>query len=410
MSTIRIASIGDVHANARSCSWLDQATNRQTSVLDAISALDQAVRSAIKMRVSAIAIGGDLMNDQAPKPEELEMVADVLRLASQASIPVHIVPGNHEINGLPTGHRTCLWRLNDIPGVTVSEQPARFDIDGVSLYMVPWAHVSDLKGTSIRDWMMTTISALAKGDKSEHRLLVGHADLKDAAMTTVRRGSEQVLSKMVTHDGLDPDEFAELGVTTSLLNHIHVRQVVAGPAELRGLVETDSFSVPVGEPLALYNGSLARVDFSEEGHDKTFTVVEYGASKKVTVKFVPVETRDMQTIWLDHAAQMSEQPRESAIVRLRYDSAVTPAELSAARRTISEAGCRILRLEAIKSNVETVAAGETAPSRRDNAYTETMTVRDALVRWLQEEFPDDPARRMAVRGSFRSLAADEVLG
>jgi exonuclease SbcD len=114
-------------------------------------------------------------------------------------------------------------------------------------------------------------------------------------------------------------------------DYMLLQSVVANPAfDYVALGHIHKKQVLCENPPAVYPGSLQRIDFSEEGDEKGFFVVEIEHGRQVSFEFHPVETRRFLTIKVDVSAQESDPTQAvlKAIARHRVEDAIVRIQVT----------------------------------------------------------------------------------
>jgi DNA repair exonuclease SbcCD nuclease subunit len=299
------------------------------------------------------------------------MIADGLRLVASAGIPVVAVRGNHELLGLPKGHRGPLDRFADIAGVQVVSEPGVVKLDcGLAVACLPWPRRSEMD-LDDEDDAGTADRAIVVADLADQvanlgapSVLLGHATVAEARLGSARRGSEGLLAAalwepLVSSELLDQGPWA-----AALLGHIHRRQ-------------------RIGEKV-YYCGSPDRVDFSEEGDEKAFSVVHVSGTEAV-VEAVPTPARAFRTVRGDKGIPDDLAP--GTVVRLLVADRSVEAD---ARRAVEAAGAIVARVVVDAKPVSVVATSDDATE---------LTPLDALEAWAQaQDLPEDLARSVLSLG------------
>ena len=298
MTVAKLVYTADIHINAGRWGRLDPGTNRNDAHNSAYRCWMAVCQYVADTKPDAFMVGGDLFANARPSPESQEMVADGLKLVP-CSVPVIIVPGNHEYLGLPARHRHVLRHYAELPNVTVFDEPALHTLtNGVQLGSVPWPRrphlVSELDlGTQNPDGIDDMVAALTveaigglaeRVDPSRPAILFGHATIGDAVVGSAKRGSEMSI-RAVFHEPVLPIEAVdEEPWSASLWGHIHKAQTMGQRSR--------------------YVGSPDRIDFSEEGEEKGFAVVDIAADGTVTVETVPTPARRFRTVRIGDGLDM----------------------------------------------------------------------------------------------------------
>lgn len=236
--------------------------------------LDEIVGVARSERVDAILVAGDLLDRRLVDPAALGLALETLG-ALGASAPVVAVPGNHDDPDL-WGHLAPLLALRNVTVVHRVLPPGQAVLDvetaGGPLHVaaLPWLETARLglgAGTE-RGAARTTyaadlaaiVSAYAdeltarRGRSGAPAVLMGHV-MVDGAQTGA---GERELTMALTY--CLPTQSIPTNLDYLAFGHIHRPQALPG----------------VAAP-GRYCGSPLALDFSEDNHHKSVTVVDIGA-------------------------------------------------------------------------------------------------------------------------------------
>lgn len=245
-----------------------------TRVDETRAVLEEIVSVARDERVDAILVAGDLLDRRLVDPAALGLALEALGALGEVA-PVVAVPGNHDDPDL-WGHLAPLLALRNVTMVHRVLAPERAVVDvptsagTLHVAALPWLDTArlGLEAGTERGVARTTyaadlaaIVAAYAGELTARRsrsgapaVLMGHV-MVDGAQTGA---GERALTMAFTYclpTGLIPTNLDYIA-----LGHIH------RPQALPGVAAPGRYS---GSPLAL--------DFSEDNHDKSVTVVDIGA-------------------------------------------------------------------------------------------------------------------------------------
>ena len=375
-----IVHTADVHIDGGRFGGLDPATGRRTAWESAYRCWMTAAHFAVDNKVDAFLLGGDAFLNAWPRAEAVEMIADGLRLVASAGIPVVAVRGNHELLGLPKGHRGPLDRFADIPGVHVANEPEVVKLsNGLAVACLPWPRRSEMHlvddDDAGSDDRADVVNRLA--EQVDHlgapSVLLGHATAAEARLGSARRGSEGLLAAALWEPLVSSELLNQGPWAVALLGHIHRRQ-------------------RIGEKV-YYCGSIDRIDFSEEQDTKTFSVVQINGNE-AKVRKVPTPARVFRTIRAEDGTVPGDV-EPGTIVRLLVGDRGAEAD---ARRTVEEAGGIVARV--------VVHAKQTSVATTTDDATE-MAPLDALEQWVRAQvLPEELGQRVLSLG--KAIIAGEV--
>lgn len=241
----RFLHLADVHLGAPFGGFGKIAEERARGVLDAFRRLPDL---AVRERVDAVLLAGDLFDGPRPGDATVAAVQEVVRRSVAAEVPVFAVPGNHDAPALnPTLYREALR------GATVFLEPA---------FGAP--------------------ATFRAGEETVHVYGVAHDAAEEPdPLSTFRRTEAEGVHVVLLHGAVQDAPHWEGGSALRL------------PAERLAGLEVDyialgdyhRFRPPRelgGELRACYPGSFAAVDLSEAGeHGAVVAEVKAGAEPRV---------------------------------------------------------------------------------------------------------------------------------
>lgn len=251
------------------------------------AALDQLVGIADSEGVDCVLVAGDLHDQRAVTPEADRLIFDTFIRLHEKSIPVVVIPGNHDSAARMAAFAPLLDRVSThaVPKMRPPDKGGAVQIaarDGsATANVVCMPFVSPrrfLDGTSEFENLATGYVDFDEGighlcdiyeaafRMDQVNIVVGHMFVAGAQPSGSERevsvGSDYAVSA------------ARLPRTASYiaLGHIHKRQKVKGAA-----ADTR------------YSGSLIQLDFGERGQDKAVLVVDVVPGKPPKVSEVPIQ-------------------------------------------------------------------------------------------------------------------------
>ncbi len=320
---VKILHLSDVHLGSGfSHGRFNPVTGLNTRFEDFVRTLSHCIDRALAEPVDLVLFGGDAFPDATPAPLIQDAFAAQFRRLVDAGIPVVLLVGNHDQHAQGQGGASlCIYRALGVPGVVVGDRLETHLIHtqngSVQVITLPWLTRSTLltrpetEGLSlaaVNDLLIDRLRVALEGeirrlDPDLPTVLLAHL------MTdTARFGAERFLAvgkgftvpmALLTRPCFD---YVALG-------HVHRHQVLCE------------------QPWIVYPGSIERVDFSEEGEDKGFVLVDLELGK-TTIEFCPLPVRRFQTIRADVSGAedpeamllqaIATHPIEDAVVRLVY--------------------------------------------------------------------------------------------
>ena len=275
---MRVLHFSDLHIGVENYGRTDPATGLSTRLGDFLDALDELVEYALANGVDLVTLAGDAYKGRDPSQTHQRALAQRLRRLSAANIPTFLLVGNHDLPAA-TGraHSVEIFSTLEVPNVYVGSrlgsQVVPTPAGPLQVLSAPWptrgAMVAreESQGMGIEEIrqeierrMTQAIAQQAQAlDPDVPAILTGHVTVNGATV-----GSER--SMMLGNDHvLNVSAVQQPQLEYVALGHIHKHQVLRLPAAQGG----DSIG-----PAVAYSGSLQRVDFSEEGDEKGFCVVD----------------------------------------------------------------------------------------------------------------------------------------
>jgi len=225
-----------------------------------------------------VVLAGDLVHSPRPVPEAVEVVADGVRSLARLA-PVVVLPGNHEVVGLPERWRHPLSRLADIPRVTVVDSPTLLDYDGLALGVVPWPRDDGSEAPERAAAIEDSIRSLSDRVNGRPSLLVGHLLLDKAALGSVR-GSDLAMTRLGAEPVIASSVIEDSAFDGAVLGHVHRYQRIGKTT---------------------YVGGTDRFDVSDAGLPKGVVVAEHDGGSSWSVRLVLTPARRWRVIEVDFA-------------------------------------------------------------------------------------------------------------
>jgi DNA repair exonuclease SbcCD nuclease subunit len=341
MAEAIVGVTADIHIDGGRHGGVNPATGRRTAHESTAAVFLGYCSHLVDVKADAAVIPGDVFLNGWPTAEAVEMIADGLRLLDEAAIPTIIFDGNHEFISRRPGHRSPIDHYEDISCVTVVKQAGVVTLDsGLQIVCLPWPRRIDLLGPDEMEGLTPTeidnLTAARAGEKIEELaldvdpgrgpiMLAAHATVGDAVVGSSRRGSEMQLAELFAEPvialaDLDVEPWQYVG-----LGHIHRRQRMGERCE--------------------YVGSPDRLDFSDEGVPKAFSLVHLPDDGSIArVEAIDTNARRFVTVSVPEGADaqdvtdlMPADP-ENVIMRLDLPPGTDMALQTEARRVIEASG------------------------------------------------------------------------
>ena len=328
---MRVLHFSDLHIGVENYGRTDPDTGLSTRLGDVLAALDQVVEFALAEDVDLVLLAGDAYKGRDPSQTHQREFARRLARLSEAGIPTFLLVGNHDLpNVVSRATAVEIFATLQVPHVTVGDSLRNYTVatkaGPLQVLAVPWPRRSTIlsreetRGLSIEEVrheierrMTAGIEALARElDPELPAILTGHVMVNGATIGTERSmmlGQDHVLLASALH---------RPQVDYVALGHVHKHQVLRREP-----------------PIMAYSGSLQRVDFSEEGDDKGFCVVDLDpdapqGQRLVGFEFQQVAARPFVTIDIDVPAGAEDPTGEvlRAIARKNVNDAVVRVRIT----------------------------------------------------------------------------------
>ena len=309
---VKILHLSDIHMGSGfSHGRINPETGLNTRLEDFTLALRRCVDAAITQQVDLVLFGGDAFPDATPPPYIQQAFASEFCRLVAADIPTVLLVGNHDQHAQGAGGASlCIYRTLGVPGFIVGDTLTTHRIETksgpVQVITLPWLTRSTLltrpetEGLSMREvgeLLLDRLRVVLEGeirrlDKAIPTVLLAHL------MTdTARYGAERFLAvgKGFT---VPMPILARACFDYIALGHVHRYQEVCQ------------------SPLAIYPGSIERVDFSEEKEDKGYVLLEVTKGKAVA-EFCRLPARVFKTLEVD--LTQTEDPQHALLTAIQKE-------------------------------------------------------------------------------------------
>ncbi len=293
---MKIIHFADLHLGVESYGRIDPASGLSSRLLEFLSALDRLTDFALKNKVDLVLFCGDAYKSRDPSQTQQREFARRISRLSSSGIPILLLVGNHDLpNAIGRATTTEIFDTLAVKSVYVANHPDVYKIPTpsgiIQVVSLPWLRRSallsredaknldfDQLSLKMQEVLTGIINIRAKElDPKLPAVLAAHVWVSGA-----RIGSEKSMTIGQEHILL-LSNVANPAFDYIALGHIHKHQVL-------------SHNPPVA-----YAGSLGRLDFSDEGDDKGFYLVEIEpdgetGKRQVAFEFHPVNGRRLITI------------------------------------------------------------------------------------------------------------------
>ncbi len=336
----------DLHFGVENYGRVDSITGIHSRLLDFNRAFSFVISTAIEKQVDFFLFCGDAYKTANPTPTQQRLLIENLLRLYQASIPVVLIVGNHDLPG-SFGKSNALDIFAHLPieGFHVIAKPTLLPLQTqhgtIQIIGIPWPsrntislnknfNTSSSQTTTIISDSITAIIAKlhTQRDHNLPTILAGHL----TASTGLFSGSEK--SATTGQDPLIlPSQLALPGIQYAALGHLHRYQQIN----------------PNKTPPVVYSGSIERIDFGEARDTKGFCLVTL-ENENTNVEFIPTPTRPFieitvtLTVDKDPTEQIIQQIQkydiQDAVLKLYYilpSEATTPIQMRAIQAACSTA-------------------------------------------------------------------------
>ena len=291
---VKILHLSDIHLGSGfSYGHINPETGLNTRFEDFTRALKRCVDEAIAQKTDLVLFGGDAFPDATPPPYIQQAFAREFCRLVDADIPTVLLVGNHDQHSQGAGGASlCIYRTLGVPGFIVGDTLTTHRIETksgpVQVVTLPWLTRSTLltrpetQGLSMGEVGNLLLDRLRVALEGEIRRLDPETPtvlLAHVMTDTARYGAERFLAVgkgfTVPMAILARDCFDYIA-----LGHVHKYQRVSE------------------SPLAIYPGSIERLDFSEEKEEKGYIMLDL-AKGKATAEFCSLPARVFKTLEID---------------------------------------------------------------------------------------------------------------
>ena len=267
---MRILHFSDLHIGVENYGRTDPETGLSTRLGDFLASLDQVVDFALTGDVDLVLLAGDAYKGRDPSQTHQREFARRLARLSEGNIPTFLLVGNHDLpNAVSRATAVEIFATLRVPNIQVGSSLQTYLVPTragpLQILAVPWPRRSSLLGREesrgmsidnireeIERRMTEAIDSSARRlDPAVPAIIAGHVTVNGATVGTER-------SMMLGQDHvLMASALERPQVDYVALGHIHKHQVLRSE-----------------RPMVVYSGSLQRIDFSEEGDEKGFCIID----------------------------------------------------------------------------------------------------------------------------------------
>lgn len=294
---IRIIHTADLHLGISFSSIIESPSFEEIRFKDLINNLEYIKDYAIKNNADFLIIAGDVFHNPRPSALAFNEFSRIIGELVKNDVNVIITLGNHD----SFRTREALSYLKGIVNLGV-ERYHLFDKasakiiearngEKIKFIGLPYPHFqSDYSYSDFVDFYEEKFNEIRRSISGEdYEIAIGHLMIEGGKL-----GSEQFIASLKDHP--IPTRIFE-GLDLACMGHLHRAQ-------------------RIGEKI-FYSGSIERIDFREEGEEKSF--LDILLSEKIEAKAVPLKLREMKTIDFELKNLMIESEIQEKIEKLKIE-------------------------------------------------------------------------------------------
>jgi exonuclease SbcD len=278
--------ISDIHIGRYKYGRMNE-DGYDTRTFDILENIQQALDYSFKNNIKNVLILGDFYHTKRPAQVFRRLLSIRLGWALEHGVKLYLLLGNHD-QGKSHGHDLVEFveLSHQIDNLIVVEEPIAIETEDSILCFMPHPNVFDLNISSqdFYDYVIRSVNKLsttAKESKAKYKYFFGHyATDKSIAGKSFDMGMDEKCNRVLPLSIFDSSIWTKV-----FLGDIHKPQ------------ELNSFCRHVG--------SIAKVDFGEEGEKKGFYIVNGN-----TDKFIEIKDREFKTLFVDLSKTPRDQMRE----------------------------------------------------------------------------------------------------
>lgn len=269
---MKLVVISDIHLGRYKYGKINTSTGIDTRTEDILHNIDSVIKFCEQNGVQVIVIAGDCYHLKKPDQTFRKLLTQKIEKFLSDNIKVFVLLGNHD-QGRTRGHDLVelLEISNQVKDLHIIEEPETYAIDNTALYFLPHVNPIDknIPREKFYDYQIDTIKRFTRQalkSKIDYKLFFAHFGTdKSKIGNSFDFGSSKSSKSAIPLSIFDSDAWTKV-----YLGDIHKHQ------------EMNKFCRHVG--------SIAKVDFGEEGEEKGFYFFDNGKDK-----FIKLEDREFKT-------------------------------------------------------------------------------------------------------------------
>ncbi len=271
---LKVLHFADLHLGIENYGKLNPKTGLNTRVEDFLAAFDVLTEKGISEKVDLVVFAGDAFRDRNPNPTLQREFAKRISKLVQNKIPVVLLVGNHDLPRVKNRANTLeIYKVLNIPDITVIDSAETVKVKTrkgyVQIVGIPW------------DYFLNLFLALKAGSKNKpekmHNLL--EEQIKAKINDFAEKLDPDIPSILLAHLPLGHNFGSEQDLEMELDVFLKKEVVLNSHFDYVGLGHMHRFQKLSESPLAIYSGSLERVDFGEKDEDKGFVIIDLPQKK-----------------------------------------------------------------------------------------------------------------------------------
>jgi len=275
---MRVVICGDTHIGAVFGLGCPNKIGGNTRVDDYEKTLNYIVDYAIENKVDVFIQTGDVFENRNPDPTHMHIFSKALKRLSLANITSAIIMGNHDYIRSNNNFTSAISSLaaKDYSNVRIVLEPEVLKFydkkkGGANIILLPYRDRRMYGGKNIKEdsalYEMEVKSLLKTCDEKIPTIAVGHNFFYQGSYNDF--GGTEVLVRIDSFDGCD----------MITMGHYHKFKILRKTS-----------------PIAIYSGSMERLNFGDENIDKYF--IDYNTKTKET-KIIKSPSRRLNDISID---------------------------------------------------------------------------------------------------------------
>jgi exonuclease SbcD len=374
---------GDEHIDSDTHGTINPKTGVNTAWESSFRVIRHLATVAVERKVNAFITAGDSFKNGRPSQEALLMYVEAMSPVAEAGIPIVIIDGNHNRNGVPADHRSAIHVVAEMlrsrgGEVHVASNAELITLDsGLQVAALPWMAKNKILNQFSQTGLtpdegdafvsrhgIDLLTEMANAaDLSQPLIMTSHVTVDDLRIDAVtagfKRGSEVDVAHLFSEPVLRRRELELLPYSYFALGHIHAPQ---------------SFGSKIWYP-----GSPDRITFTDMNDVKggNLVTIEEGIA---TVELIPTPARVMASLDLasDDYDMILEVLEKDTLVQvvLEVGKPDVPTNI---KRAITAAGAIL---------ADTKARPKPRPPVVVATMPENTAPKDALRRWAEINIPE----------------------